>query len=334
MGADKSKYTVTPVGHIPYFVVEIRGINLNSKHISQETIDMTRILSHQNRILIFKDQGIVPAKVHIRVGEWFGPIQPAEMYSHPRAPHPQVLRLSNDPEEGCVNIGTRGWHIDGSYLMVPYHYSLYHMVALPTGGSSTLFYPLFELIKSLDSEQLSRWQRLWIVRYEDNKKRVHPVIYVHPVTGLETMCIHLGGMKCFVWDRGTPEERWTAKEETDEIVKEIQQAFDKNQSKLMYEHKWEPGDFIISDNLSVAHLAGQAARQSRKEVGLRILHRVSVAGTHRPQKEFRNYVNTYALASDREMQSQGFSFGPSLWRCCICRNNGSNSLSADRTYRN
>ncbi len=48
--------------------------------------------------------------------------------------------------------------------------------------------------------------------------------------------------------------------------------------------QWEAGDFIISDNLAVGHLASPDTQLPREEVGLRVMHRTIVKGTYRPDR--------------------------------------------------
>ena len=45
-----------------------------------------------------------------------------------------------------------------------------------------------------------------------------------------------------------------------------------------YRHEWRAGDFLIVDNLAVAHFAPPETQQKRDAVGLRVLDRVVVAG--------------------------------------------------------
>lgn len=48
--------------------------------------------------------------------------------------------------------------------------------------------------------------------------------------------------------------------------------------------QWQPGDFIISDNLAVGHLASPETQLPPDQVGLRVMHRTIVRGTYRPAK--------------------------------------------------
>lgn len=48
--------------------------------------------------------------------------------------------------------------------------------------------------------------------------------------------------------------------------------------------QWQPGDFLISDNLAIAHLASEDTQLPVEEVGLRVMHRTIVKGTFKPSK--------------------------------------------------
>ena len=56
-------------------------------------------------------------------------------------------------------------------------------------------------------------------------------------------------------------------------------------------HKWEQGDLIITDNLAVAHMASPGTQYSRNEVGLRVMHRVTVHGKYEPMKLKEKQLN-------------------------------------------
>uniref|UniRef100_A0A8D8V8L9 Uncharacterized protein n=1 Tax=Cacopsylla melanoneura TaxID=428564 RepID=A0A8D8V8L9_9HEMI len=54
-----------------------------------------------HRILVFKDQGLVSGDRHVEIGRWFGEPE-STFYKHPKSPHPDVFRVSNDKNEGCT----------------------------------------------------------------------------------------------------------------------------------------------------------------------------------------------------------------------------------------
>jgi len=69
---------------------------LNFAVIKQIQKDVT-----EHRMLIFKDQGIISGDRHVEISRWFGELE-STFYRHPKSPHPDVFRVSNDRNEGCT----------------------------------------------------------------------------------------------------------------------------------------------------------------------------------------------------------------------------------------
>ncbi|XP_053385597.1 uncharacterized protein LOC123539022 [Mercenaria mercenaria] len=156
------------------------------------------------------------------------------------------------------------------------------MPSVPKKGA-TEFVGFKELLDSIPNDKRERWDRLWMVN-DKGDKLVQPLVYLHPVTRLPVMCIHLGMTEAFIWDKGTPNERRTDKEETKELIEEITNEIEKNGKELVYSHEWEEGEFIMTDNLAVGHFASADSQRPRSEVGLRVLHRTTIKGTSKPSK--------------------------------------------------
>ena len=112
----------------------------------------------------------------------------------------------------------------------------------------------------------------------------HPLIYKHPETGKLVLCFHLGMTDSYILDHGTPNAKELNEEETDNILKAIHDEIVAKNFDLQYKHEWQPGDFIISDNLALGHEASPETQYPKSEVGLRIMHRVTIAGKHIPHK--------------------------------------------------
>ena len=122
------KYTPAKIG------VEIHGVDLKS-NCSNDVISKIKSDVHKHRLLIFKDQGIISGSRHVEISKWFGELE-STFYKHAKSPHPDVFRVSNNPKEGCTNVGRTGWHIDGSFMSKPFDFALYHMVSVPRVGST------------------------------------------------------------------------------------------------------------------------------------------------------------------------------------------------------
>ncbi|XP_063615522.1 uncharacterized protein LOC134788594 isoform X2 [Penaeus indicus] len=115
-------YKLTPVK----LGCEVRGIDLK-QDVPPEVMAAIKEDVTKHRLLIFKDQGVVSGERHVEIAKWFNEPE-STFYKHPRSPHPDVFRVSNDRSEGCTNVGRTGWHIDGSFQEAPFAYALYHMV--------------------------------------------------------------------------------------------------------------------------------------------------------------------------------------------------------------
>jgi alpha-ketoglutarate-dependent taurine dioxygenase len=193
-----------------------------------------------------------------------------------------VFRVSNDPAEGCTGVGRTGWHVDGSFCAAPFALALYHIVAVAPAAGATAFVPLRELFERAHAETRARWERAWMVS-DRRGGPVHPLVYAHPETGEATMCFHTGMTAAVLWDADAAASRRVATEaEAAALLSELGASCDA--SPLRYEHVWRPGDLIVSDNRAVAHEATAATQAPRQRVGLRVMHRCTVAGSEPPRK--------------------------------------------------
>ena len=109
------------------------GLDLNS-NVSPEAIAQIKADVHRHGMVIFKNQTPISGDRHVEISRWFGELE-STFYKHPKSPHPDVFRVSNDRTQGCTNVGRTGWHIDGSFQRAPFAYSLYHMHSVPEKGA-------------------------------------------------------------------------------------------------------------------------------------------------------------------------------------------------------
>ncbi|XP_072032131.1 alpha-ketoglutarate-dependent taurine dioxygenase-like [Amphiura filiformis] len=272
-------YEMTPIK----LGVEVRGLDL-SQEVLPVVIEQIKKDVTEHRIMVFKNQSKISGHRHVEISSWFGELE-STFYKHPRSPHPDVFRVSNNASEGCTGVGRTGWHIDGSFQESPFAYSLYYMENIPKDGPTT-FAPLNEVITGLSPEKLARWERLCMCS-DRRGNRHHPLIYSHPRSGKKVLCFHLGMTEAFIWDKDTEDDRLTDWRETVELIKEIHHEFVKDNGAIQYSHKWEKGDFIISDNQAVGHEASPQTQYPVAEVGLRILHRTTIKGTETPVKKYK-----------------------------------------------
>ena len=63
-------------------------------------------------------------------------VEVAGFEQHPRCPDRRVLRVSNDESEGLRDFGVSGFHIDGMFMEKPNSHSIYHIIEVPTKGTT------------------------------------------------------------------------------------------------------------------------------------------------------------------------------------------------------
>jgi len=257
---------------------QVTGIDL-AKEVSKEVVELIKQDVRAHRLLVFRHQLKITPERHLQIGRWFGQIE-STFYNHPASPHRDVFRVSNDRSEGCTGVGRTGWHIDGSFQEAPFSHSIYHIIETPSRGA-TVFCNLTEVIEGLSKEKRSYWERLWMCSDRRSGPQ-HPLIYSHPETGLPVLCFHLGMTEGFLLDRGTKQQRSLSPVEVQQVLDSIKEEI--CVEGRVYSHVYKPGDFIISDNLAVGHEADPATQLPREEVGLRVMHRVTIAGSQPPRK--------------------------------------------------
>jgi len=257
---------------------QVTGIDL-AKEVSKEVVELIKQDVRTHRLLVFRHQMNISPERHLQIGRWFGQIE-STFYNQPASPHRDVFRVSNDRSEGCTGVGRTGWHIDGSFQEAPFSHSIYHIIETPSRGA-TVFCNLTEVIEGLSNERRSYWERLWMCSDRRSGPQ-HPLIYSHPETALPVLCFHLGMTEGFLLDKGTKEQRSLSSLEVQQVLDSIKEEI--CVEGRVYSHEYKPGDFIISDNLAVGHEADPATQLPREEVGLRVMHRVTIAGSQPPRK--------------------------------------------------
>lgn len=55
----------------------------------------------RHRVVVFRDQGVITGQRQVEISEWFGPCE-STFYKHPKSPHPDIFRVSNNNLEGCT----------------------------------------------------------------------------------------------------------------------------------------------------------------------------------------------------------------------------------------
>jgi taurine dioxygenase len=303
-------YTLRPLSQC--FGAEAVGIDLsradlhNASFVGQLKSDVLKY-----RALLFRQQSLTGQR-QVDLSKLLGTLE-STFYKHPRSPHPDIFRVSNDETEGCTQVGRSGWHLDGTFQLIPFAYQTMYFESVAQGGD-TYFVPLHEFYQSLPPATRERYDRLWMVSNSRHHAVAHPLVYQHPYRPHQepTMLFHCGEPFVRGWleakeesqdgDSGTQPTPDTGKgtEATtttttnthhprpqlhqhnmlpsrplqEELTREMEACLDDIGLRM----KWQPGDFLITDNLGLAHFASAGTQADCAKVGLRILHRTTVVG--------------------------------------------------------
>lgn len=277
-------YNVRPLS--PHFGIEALDINLNEadlanpKFISQLKQDL--IL---HRAILFRKQSMSGQK-QADISNALGTVQ-STFYKHPKSPHPDIFRVSNDENEGCTSVGRSGWHLDGTFQKLPFMYQTMYFPSVAHGGD-TYFIPLKELYDSFSSEEKDYYNKLWMVTGR-RESPIHPLVCRHPFRpNEETMLFHCGRPFVSGWfcdgTNNVNDSRVVNGVDTSKMMHPLsiqEQLTNQIESKLDefgIRMKWEEGDFMITDNLGLAHYASEGTQVGSDSVGLRILHRTTIVG--------------------------------------------------------
>jgi len=272
-------YTCTPI--LPHFGAEVRGFSLDGQGpLPEELVQKIKDDMTTYRVLVFKDQGCLSGARQVQISQQLGVVE-STFYKHPKSPHPDIFRVSNDEREGCTNVGTTGWHIDGTFQDMPFKYQTMHLHSVCEGGE-TWFVPLKEFYELQDEKTRMHWDRLWMVT--GRRALAHPLVWKHPTRGDTSMMFHCGPPFCAAWAVDDEDKKVNSMLPPSVIQNELGERLDEAVDKVGVKMKWEPGDFAINDNLGNCHYAPPGTQSNRRKAGLRILHRTTVAGEVVPTK--------------------------------------------------
>eukprot|EP00164_Ancoracysta_twista_P019621 GFYU01034608.1.p1 GENE.GFYU01034608.1~~GFYU01034608.1.p1 ORF type:complete len:505 (+),score=148.19 GFYU01034608.1:126-1640(+) len=269
-------YDITPLTDIEHFGARV---NVDAKEVlasPHAAAIVSNLLEdlHKYKILLLPAQTFTWQE-QIQFGELFGPLYDESSHVNRKKwkgeKDARIAIFSNHPDYGAVNVGTEGWHVDGNVAAVPHKATMIFGERAIVGGD-TLFVPLNPVLRQVQPPDILDGVYF---RSAHVKDVIHPIVYPHPTTGVDTMVFGLGSLSG-KYMRGDKE---MSEEETADVIRAIEKAIDE---VGYYRHKWTSGDLMILDNLGAAHLATSGTQN--KDAGIRVMRRVTIAGTNRPSK--------------------------------------------------
>lgn len=276
--------TTTAISFEPLTIAlgaQVSGVDL-AQELTPEAVAAIRQALLDRKVLVFRGQRLNPS-AHRAFAATLGELTPA---------HPVVPGLDAEhPEIYVIDAGDGGkapeWHTDVTFTRTPPLGSVLRAVDLPPTGGDTcwtdleaaylwLSPPLRELADRLeavhdgrkDFEEFLRERRsgegnLWEgERVRSLDPVTHPVVRVHPETGRRSLFVS-PGFTTHVKDVSETESRALL----DLFFAAV------GRPEYSVRHRWAPGDVVVWDNRSTAHLAIDDYGDQH-----RVMHRITLRG--------------------------------------------------------
>ncbi len=288
--------SLSPIG------ATVSDINLSAKKPPERVVDALEKEMAARGFIVFKGQINLEPEQFLAASCWWGGKEIHSTHSvHPETPgmNRNIFRLSNDQSKGFPGVGPQ-WHNDGSFNPKTFSHSGYHIIRPAEKGGGTSFVHQGAAFDTLPENRKAYWRRLSSVN--SNNGVVHPLVHKHPISGRESVWLHLG-MTGAVLDY-VPERGFRLLDAT-ELAKLCQQynyllniGFEKGYA---VNYEYEEGDCLFIDNLAVAHRAAPEAHLPPEQQGLRIMHRSTVKGVDllRPRHDLPEYLNIEGPSPDK-----------------------------------
>ncbi len=233
---------------------EIRGVfNSGASRPKVAGILQRALLKHH--LLVLRAHVLSPPE-QISLARLFG--EPVQLAAPVIPEYPQILRVSNQPEQRNNNVG-RHWHVDGTREKDGTPISIWHVIEHPAVGGDTLFANMHRAYDELDEDFRRQLDSLKMVSVSG---AVHALVKRHPATQRKMIYTSIKRTENFMG---------MDSQQTKAVLDRLDAHF--NRPGGHYRHKWQVGDVVIGDNFSVAHQA--TATDPRFP---RILHRVTIRG--------------------------------------------------------
>jgi taurine dioxygenase len=236
---------------------EVSGVDM-SRPPSQVQADTLLEALSESHVLVFRNHTLSVAD-QVAFGRAFGRLETFAPHPTQVAGHPEIFRVSNQPEDGYLDVG-RNWHVDNSNLPEPAALSMLFSVRIPPEGGQTRFMDLYQAYETLPAHLKERVEGR-MAHHEGSKGRSyigigprkggadHPLVRTHPITGRKALYINFNLIRSI---------EGSSDEETAELLAALRAHLD---TLPFYSHRWSMGDVVIWDNASTAHMVTPTDRQ-------------------------------------------------------------------------
>jgi len=263
----------------PAIGAEVRGVDL-SQPISTDTHRELLKAWHKYVLILFRNQNLTDEAL-LSSSDWIGRLGARSRPTDRRQePDPYIMMVSNIRKNGkpigSLPDGEMWFHHDMAFVDVPHKATFLYSVEIPKTGGNTKFanmYAAYDLLPEPLKKAIDGKRVMQIFDYQETsqpdlsqlgrvKHAWHPAIIRHPETGRKALYINRLMSATF---ENMPHEK--AKALISEVIPYAEDP------SIIYEHKWQPGDFLVWDNRCSTH-----ARTDFPETERRLLKRGMIEG--------------------------------------------------------
>jgi taurine dioxygenase len=238
---------------------EVRGTDL-TKAGPEEAEAILELLA-EHLVLFFPEQHLTPDE-HIAFGRLFGRLE-----GHPNlaldAERPEFFELRAEGGAGAI---ADEWHSDLTCEAEPSIFSILHMKKCPPFGGDTMWANMYKAYDGLSQPLKDLCEGLSAMHdasphYTPERKAIHPVVRVHPVTGRKSL---------FVNEHFTRRIVELSNDESAVLLGYLTRYVTSNRFTVRY--SWTEGTIAIWDNRCTQH------HVLNDFEGERVIQRVTVMG--------------------------------------------------------
>lgn len=248
----------------PELGVEVHGFDLQGGGTPAEIAELRAALDTHD-LLLLRGASRISAERHLEITSWFGPPAPVDNSGQGNF----VTVLDNAAEAGSLMLP---FHCDLTYTDCPIKVISLHAIALPAQPTSTTFVSnraAWGRLGVADRAMLAplHLRHCYVSRMPSlampDMAAIHPLVMANPRTGAPLLMITEHHA-----DR-VPE---LPEAESRALIDRLLAGF--QAPGHQYEHRWQPHDLLIWDNLSLQHARRDS---SDPAAGKRALQRVALS---------------------------------------------------------
>ena len=257
---------------------EIIGIDL-SQPLDEATAHAVEEAWHDHLVLVFRNQTLSNDD-QVRFCRHYGDLEEVRTGKYANEEMKHTMMITNVTDTGLMTAlenGDMWFHSDQCYYEIPCKASTLYAMEIPSVGGNTLFancYTAWETLPTDLREKLDGVKGHHIYDYAGNPLKrgdnidpnapqyLHPVARTHPAT--ERKALYVNRLMTDYIDG-------ISGEESDEILAQL--FAHSEETRFVYEHIWQVGDFVIWDNRCSMH-----ARTDFDPNERRMMRRITVKG--------------------------------------------------------